>query len=782
MLGASLGVIAPLFEMRAAQAHTPHDSISDVAFSPDFAQDRTVYTISRRFLLKSTDGGETWKKLVRSLDNKIQLRSVEVSSQDANMLYAASPRDGVYKSTDAGSSWTKANTGLPSTNVRLLSLSPRSDDTALAALPDGLFATRDGGASWSRLETLPDGEIGALAFAPDADGVVLVGGTDGSVHLSGDGGATWQSTTIETADAGGVTALAVSPGFTGDGTFFVGTESGGVFKTSDRGATYEPVNDGLSDTRVTSLLVSRRYETDSTLWATAWKEGVFVSTDGGSSWSKTSKGLTAVDQADLVGVAHFGLVQAAFGANAEEPPTMFVAGFDGLFRSTTGGESWDEVQTQASTNIAAVAVSPDYANDSTIAVATYINGAFLSEDGGDTWRAINNGLAARNEWLRAPDYVSRLLGIRFSPTYRDDHTLFSVLRGYVLRSSTRGDEWEAQIPRGVLVKGENPPDYFIPAFSPAFARDQTMVLVTDGGKVFRSTDAGRSFSKVATVDTVFTSLVISPQFSNDGTLFAAADDGVYVSTDRGDTWEATDGSPDRVTGLAISTDYGRDRTVFAGTWNGLYKTSNGGRSWEQVVDTPYGANGFIEAVAISPAFTDDKTLLVSVRGRGLFKSTDAAASFREVGRDLIDANVMFANWYHYTSGAIEFSPTYARDNTIFGFAESNVYRSQDGGETWTELVIPPTVHETTEEAAAGTLLVTPRFETGYDAVSGSGGGSTGDLAPRRVMAAIAAALTTLLLLLFALLRRRSMIARLTLSLGGSVVVLVGLLLLFDRWP
>ena len=51
----------------AASAHAPHDQISDVVFSPDFATDRTVFAISRNRLMRSTDSGSSWSEIVRGI-------------------------------------------------------------------------------------------------------------------------------------------------------------------------------------------------------------------------------------------------------------------------------------------------------------------------------------------------------------------------------------------------------------------------------------------------------------------------------------------------------------------------------------------------------------------------------------------------------------------------------------------------------------------------------------------------------------------------------------------
>ncbi len=709
MLGALCGVALPLTTATRAMAHVPHDAIADVALSPNYDRDQTVYTISREYLLKSTDGGATWRRLLRGIDNRSPFSAVAVSSTDPRVLYVSSRGDGLYKSTDAGLSWSKIVNGLGARlNIDFVTVSPHSPNVAYAAVTGGgMVATGDGGASWAPVRGLSDAT--AVAFSATDAEFVVAGDDSGGLLLSEDAGQTWRRTPVTTGDPGAINAIVVSAGFEADRTIFVGTASAGIFETADAGASFATLNEGLSDLRIRSLLVDATGDGDTTLWASTWT-GVAMSTDRGESWSDANEGLSKNAQADRFDLAHFrSIVVAPEGGEGDERP-IFVAGFNGLFRSDDLGATWHELQTQISTIIVTVAVSPDYEHDSTIAVATYLNGAFLSTDGGSTWGAINDGLEHRATWTAATDYVARLMGIAFSPTYSTDTTLFSGTRGRFLESTTSGDQWTSLIPPGLLVENEFPPDFMLQAYSPAFAEDQTIVMATDGGKVFRSTDAGASFSQLEGIDHVFVDLQFSPAFASDRTLFGGTLDGVFKSVDRGESWSETGTLPHPLTSVAISPGYLTDAAVFAGTTSGLFATSNGGETWTRVPSTLFDADGFIEAVAVSPAFEQDHTLLVSVRGSGLYKSTDAAATFRAVGEELTSDNHVLANYENPTTEPIAFSPNFAADQTVFGFSEAQLFRSTDGGESWEPLQVPVTTHDTSEDAASGELLETPRFE------------------------------------------------------------------------
>ena len=77
-------------------------------------------------------------------------------------------------------------------------------------------------------------------------------------------------------------------------------------------------------------------------------------------------------------------------------------------------------------------------------------------------------------------------------------------------------------------------------------------------------------------------------------------------------------------------------------------------------------DAYIESVAISPDFANDRTLIVSARGRGHFRSTDGGASFTEIASGLTRDQHLLANYVGVVPKfpSIVFSPTYALDRTL----------------------------------------------------------------------------------------------------------------------
>lgn len=348
-----------------------------------------------------------------------------------------------------------------------------------------------------------------------------------------------------------------------------------------------------------SLAISADYERDSTLLASIWDEGVFRSTDGGASWQKSSKGLTKDKQAELSNFNRPHFSDLSISPTYSQDGTVFVAGFDGLFKSTDWGRVWRELDTLSSNIIIGMGISPDYQQDSTLAVTTYLGGAYISHDRGANWESINRGLE-KDKFLKRTakqllqgNFVARLFDVVFSPDYSNDQTIFSPSWTYFLKSSDRGQHWQRSSLKKLPEPLNRPTKYSI-AVSPNFASDKTIYLgsMQGNGKdaILKSTDGGQNFSVVGNVDhRMILYLAISPDFATDRTLYAGVRDLVYKSEDGGQTWQpASNGIPStqEAIKLAISPSYQVDQTVFAGTAKGLFATRDGGKSWSKLGALP----------------------------------------------------------------------------------------------------------------------------------------------------------------------------------------------------
>ncbi len=302
--------------------------------------------------------------------------------------------------------------------------------------------------------------------------------------------------------------------------------------------------------------------------------------------------------------------------------------------------------------------------------------------------------------------IARVFDMVFSPQYSSDRTIFSTTWYGIYKSTNQGKNWEKNYWWDIQHQSKpwwtKKSQGTTVAVSPAYKQDHTVYLGTMEGHILKSTNEGKDFSLVHQLDAAVIDLVLSPNFERDRTLYAALPQKIYQSTDGGNNWElASDGidfkeqydpKKEAMMQLAISPNFAQDRTILVGTAEGIFQTKNRGDNWQKLTNTPFGDDSYIEGIAISPDFKSDRTFLVSVRGKGLFKSIDGGQTFTAIGNELINNNITLANLFGFSltgvSTPIQFSPNFKRDRTIFGFSDKQLFRSQDGGNTWKAITIP----------------------------------------------------------------------------------------------
>jgi hypothetical protein len=188
---------------------------------------------------------------------------------------------GVFKSTDDGLTWVEANTNIMDIEVNSVATVPNGSGgtNVIAGTYSGISVSTDDGQNWQ------DAEPAAMPL----DFVVVPNGSGGHTIFGGGFSGVWYST------VGGfnwtVTSLGAQPqamAATGNGAhLFAGGYPFGIYRTSDNGATWQLVNNGLTDLNISSLV-----SPDGTHLFAGGAGGVFVSADNGNTWTAVGTGLT----------------------------------------------------------------------------------------------------------------------------------------------------------------------------------------------------------------------------------------------------------------------------------------------------------------------------------------------------------------------------------------------------------------------------------------------------------------------------------------------------------
>jgi photosystem II stability/assembly factor-like uncharacterized protein len=230
-------------------------------------------------LWKTTDGGTTWSPVTDGKLGSSSIGAVEVCQQNPDVVYLGTGEtqlrgniqagDGLYRSTDAGKTWT--HVGLrESRNIGRIRIHPTNCDIAYAAAfghysgPNaerGIYRTVDGGQTWTRV-LHRDERTGGVDISIDVQNPDVVyaalweawrnqwgmssGGPGSGLFRSDDGGANWTELTrmpgMPREGLVGKIGVSVSPADPTRVYAIVEHDSGGVFRSDDRGATWERVN------------------------------------------------------------------------------------------------------------------------------------------------------------------------------------------------------------------------------------------------------------------------------------------------------------------------------------------------------------------------------------------------------------------------------------------------------------------------------------------------------------------------------------------------------------
>jgi len=694
----------------------------------DAARLERLYVAGSQGLLRSDDGGLSWGRPSAS-PQPYAIESLVQHPSRPETLLASTTWDGLWKSEDAGATWTQLSPRLDSCQFYPPEISPSNGSVMLSIGCQGTRRSDDGGVTWKPIEPglPPDSWVSAVRFHPVTGhaflGFVNWGGAGGLMR-STDGGLTWA--TVATGGSSNPVDLLVSrgPGITlwtldqDYGVFaytFAGSPGNASFESASNespaalerrlprpvlaaggnlafaaelstlpsewarigpssGAVGEVVGDPFE---AGTIYLEQSQESESGYWVHLRSE------DGGASWETWSTG----EWWNL-----------SFGA---KPGLWYRIELSGqsLSRSTDGGKSWQ------STDLEGVGrVIPDPVDAQVIWALRY-NSVDRSTDGGASWKTVRHEPGMTRMAIDPKATGSAFVGgTRYG--YGPDISL-------TLRTTDAGQTWSVagiREPEDILVDPDRPGHVYLadrlygilkstdhgfswtPAneglpraeawrlgYDPAERTLYCGVSPSAKGTVFKSADGAVSWQPTSpSLEDAISSLVVTAP----GCLVARASSGIYRTTDAGKTWTRSEEGLPMPAVFGVSVTPAAPDLIYIQTDAGLFRGDSGGR-WTPT--NPELEPG--ETVTQLSAVPTDGSLLLASTPTMLYLSRDRGDNWTELfeaGRGLI-AHVSAAPEDQKTLYVTVIGNLYYPATPPACYAA--MYRSTDTGQTWAALPI-----------------------------------------------------------------------------------------------
>jgi hypothetical protein len=173
-------------------------------------------------------------------------------------IYAGTTTAGVYKSIDAGTSWSAINNGLQSLSVHSIAIHPTITSTLYAGTPGGIYKSTDAGASWFFASSgLFDPDVNVVVIDPRNPNTLYAGTASVGVFRSLNGGNFWLAANggLTSSSLGIlVTAMTIDPN---TGTLYAATGESNVSRLYKSSNGFTWTGTGLSTARLNSIAVDQ---------------------------------------------------------------------------------------------------------------------------------------------------------------------------------------------------------------------------------------------------------------------------------------------------------------------------------------------------------------------------------------------------------------------------------------------------------------------------------------------------------------------------------------------
>jgi photosystem II stability/assembly factor-like uncharacterized protein len=630
-----------------------------------------------------------------------------------NVFYMGQVNGGVWKSDDYGRTWTPIFDSQPTGSIGAIAVAPSDPNVIYVASGEGLqrpdlsvgngiYKSADAGQTWTHLGLRDGQQIPALAVDPrDSKHLfaAVLGHPYGAneqrgVFVSTDGGENWQKA-LYVDENTGASDIAMDPSNPDvlyaslwearEGPWEFGNEyagkHGGIFKSADAGKTWHKLTQGLPE--VEQAYVAIAPSDPRRLYATAafgHEVAIYRSDDAGDNWRRAT---TDARPANRIGGGDLPVPRV----DPKDADTLYSASIV-TWRSTDGGQTWSGIKgAPGGDDYQNIWINP---NNPDIILLVGDQGALVSVNRGRTWSSWYNQPTAQLYHAIADNaFPYRVCGAQ-----QESGSVCVASRGNDGVGTFR--EWH---PVGVIEYGYVAPDPRDPDIVYGAGRGQVSKWHRSTGQVEIVTPGpapgGETYRADRTAPIVFSP--VDPRV-----LFYAANV-VFKTTDGGHSWQtiskdltrphpgipaslgsmaAKDPRADKQRGTiySLAPSFHNMDTIWAGTDEGLiWITADGGKNWKDI--TPPALTPWSKVTQLEASHFDDKSAYASVSRLRVDDLAPYIYRTHDAGK----------TWQLITSGLPNDAPIDAvredpvRKGLLFAGSETSVWVSFDDGGHWQSL-------------------------------------------------------------------------------------------------
>jgi photosystem II stability/assembly factor-like uncharacterized protein len=625
---------------------------------------------------KTTDAGTTWQNISDGYFNTTGIGSIAVAPSDHNVIYVGtgespvrgvktSHGDGVYKSTDAGETWT--HLGMEATrHISRILVHPTNPDLLWMGAQGnpwgpneerGVYRSSDGGETWDRLLFVDEGAgIVDLTMHPTNPDILMAtswefqrwpwvvksGGPGSRVWKTTDGGDTWREITAGLPDLKGKMGIHISPA-NGDVVYMAieaRGEEGGVYRSDNGGESFRQVsNDPRTFARAWYYMhiVADPVDEDE-VWVL--NSGAMKSIDGGATYTRIPD--SHVDH-------------HAMWINPDNTDILINGNDGGASVSFNGGQTWSTLMNQPTAQMYRVITDNLYPYNvysgqqdaSGIVIASQTLGSGIGEH---DWQTIRSGESATVGLdPEDPKYVYTTFFASFLGEWDRDTQNYRMVRPYPervtgeqpknlkLRANWNGPVAVSPHDPSVIYYGSQ---YFMKSTNRGVSWETMSEDLTRNDPEHQGVGGYPISNEQITAESYNNVFNIEESLVEPGVIWVGTDDGyVWVTRDGGETFAnvTPDGVPESIINVVEPSPHDPATAYFVAAGYKLndftpyiFKTNDYGQSWTKIVNGIPG-NTFARSIREDP---DRRGLLYAGTETGLFVSFDDGGVWQELQLNL----------------------------------------------------------------------------------------------------------------------------------------------------